>query len=62
MGRPPLLESRRRTREFVRQVAVGVSLPDAAQAAGVSPTRALRLLDDPTLLQVAAKARAEAAA
>lgn len=60
-GRPSTSETRRRTREFVRLVSAGVCLAQAQRDAGVAPTRALELLDDPAVFAVAAAARAEAA-
>lgn len=44
VSRPAALESRRRTREFVRLVVAGVSWDAAADAARVNPRRALRIL------------------
>lgn len=56
-GRPRGLESRRRTQEFLRLVSEGSSLVEAARAAGMSPVRALRLLDEPAVLAVVLKSR-----
>lgn len=60
-GRPSELESRRRTREFVRVLSECGSPVQAQQASRVAPSRALALLDDPAVLAVLVAARAEAA-
>lgn len=52
MSRLRGFESRRRSREFVRLVAEGAPAAEAAREAGVSPTAALKLLDDRLLWQV----------
>lgn len=51
-GRPRKVESDERSRAFVRQVMAGGSLVDAVRSSRLSPSRALRLLDDPVFLQV----------
>lgn len=56
-GRPRREDSDERVRAFVRQVSSGGSLADAARSSRLSPARALRLLDDPVLLQVVAVSR-----
>lgn len=56
-GRPRGFESRRRTQEFLRLVAEGSGLLEAARAAGMSPERALRLLDEPAVLAVVLASR-----
>lgn len=60
-GRPRGFESRRRTREFLRLLAEGESPLAAAREASVSPSRALRLLDDPGVRAVLVEARRTAA-
>lgn len=56
-GRPRKGEADERVRAFVRLVSAGGSLADAARSSRVSPAKALRLLEDPVLLQVALATR-----
>lgn len=56
-GRPRREESDERSRAFVRRVTEGCSLADAARRSRLSPTKALRLLEDPVLLQVVVATR-----
>ena len=56
-GRPGRLESERRTRLMVALVASGAGLREAARQAGVAPSRALGLLDDPVFFDAVAAMR-----
>lgn len=47
VGRPTEDESQARSREFLRRVAEGDGLAEAAERSRVKPARALKLLDDP---------------
>lgn len=57
VGRPSALEVRRRSRVFVALLVAGVTPRRAADEAGLSPARALRLLDDPALWQALRRVR-----
>ncbi len=43
-GRPNKAESERRRLEFVRLLALGTPFPEAAEAAKITPERALQIL------------------
>lgn len=57
MGRPIRFESEARRREFVRLVAAGVSLYDAATRAKLNYGRALRMADSPEMLDLLVAAK-----
>lgn len=50
LARPPEREQARRRREFIRLVAHGASLKDAAVESRMSPWRALELADSPEMV------------
>jgi hypothetical protein len=53
-GRPKAAESERRRVEFVRLVAAGTPLVEAARIARIKPERALALLDTPEMRRLIA--------
>jgi len=55
VGRPTVLERRRRERDLVARVTAGERWIDAARAVGMNGDTVLRLLDRPDFRQLAAE-------
>lgn len=62
VGRPRGSDSQARYQEFLRLIAAGERLPEAARRARMSDRRALRLLDDRDVLAFVVTVRRDDAA